>query len=192
MIDIEGLATETSWGDGRAQAESAADAIRSQAAQAAGSARGALNAMVGDARDHLNDDVSQQKDAGAAQLAGLAKAAQNAAGELDAQNPTVARAVRDAAETVDRMAENLRSSDVRQLLQTMTTLARTYPVAVFAGSLLTGFALARFLKADAVPSSHSIAVAGSLPDATDAAAVDAQRTVPVHRPPVFTNGRPPL
>ena len=139
-----------SLSDIKATANSAIDALKTQAVQTTEDARGTLNAMAGEARERVSSIVDEQKSVGAAHLSGLAKAAQTAAGDLDENNPTVARLVRDAAASVDHFADNLRNSDVRDVLGSVSSFARQQPVAFFAGSVLVGFALARFLKAEAV------------------------------------------
>ncbi len=140
-------------GDGVASAKAAAlstfDDLKGQASQAAGEAKATLNTIASDARGKLNDIVGQQKSAGADQIAGLARAAQSAAGDLEGQSPQVARLVRDAAASVDRFANDLRSRDVRDVLATVTDYARQQPVAFFAGSIVAGFALARFFRSEA-------------------------------------------
>ena len=144
-------------GDDVAKAKAAAlsslDDLKSQAAQAAEQARGTLSNIASDARSKINDIVDTQKSAGADHLAGLARAAQSAAGDLDEKSPQVARLVRDAASSVDRFAGDLRNRDVREVLDQVTSFARQQPVAFFAGSVLVGFVLARFLKSDAPVSS---------------------------------------
>ncbi|UDL93277.1 hypothetical protein LGH83_11780 [Lichenihabitans sp. PAMC28606] len=129
------------------------ETLKDQAAQAADDAKGSLTAMASDARGKVSDIVDSQKSAGAEHLSRFAKAAQSAAGELDEKNPQVARLVRDAASSIDRFADDLHHRDLRDVLEQVTTFARKQPVAFFAGSVLAGFALARFLKSDAPPAS---------------------------------------
>ena len=127
------------------------DDLRSQASSAAESARASLNALAAEARDKVNEVVGSQKTAGADHLSGLAHAAQTAAGDLEGKSPAVAQLVRDAASSVDRFAGDLRNSDVRDIVQSVSGFARQQPVAFFAGSVLVGFALARFFKSEAAP-----------------------------------------
>lgn len=125
--------------------------LKGQAAQAASDAKTTLSSMTDEARGKLSEIVDHQKGAGADQLSGLAQAASKAAGELDEKSPQVARLVRDAASSVDRFAGDLRNRDVRDVLSSVTSFARQQPVAFFAGSVLAGFVLARFLKSEAPP-----------------------------------------
>lgn len=131
------------------------DDLKNQASQAASDARASLSGLAIEARDKVNAAVDNQKAAGADQLAGLAQAVQAAAGELEGKSPAMARVVRDAAASVDRFAGDLRSSDVRDVVASVTSFARQQPVAFFAGSVLIGFALARFFKSETTGSSAS-------------------------------------
>lgn len=137
------------------------DELKTQAAQVASDARASLSSLASEARDKVNAAVDTQKVAGADQLAGLANAAHAAAGELEGQSPAMARVVRDAAASVDRFAGDLRSSDVRDVVASVTSFARQQPVAFFAGSVLMGFALARFFKSEAAGPSISSGQAAS-------------------------------
>ena len=125
------------------------DELKTHATQAVSDARTSLGTLASEARDKMNAAVDSQKSAGADRLSGLAQAAQTAAGELEEKSPTVARVVRDAATSVDRFAGDLRNSDVRDIVASVTSFARQQPVAFFAGSVLMGLALARFFKSDA-------------------------------------------
>ena len=105
--------------------------------------------MADQARNRLTEIVDQQKAMGADKISGVAKAAQNAASDLDASNPQMAKLVRTAAENVDRIADDLRSSDIGDVISTLATFGRQQPVAFFGGAVLAGFLLARFFKSDA-------------------------------------------
>lgn len=125
------------------------DDLKGQASQAVQDAKGSLTTIASDARGKLNDIVDQQKAAGAGHLSGLAHAAQTAAGDLDDKNPQVARLIRDAASSVDRFAGDLRERNLGDVVASVAGFARQQPVAFFAGSVLMGFVLARFLKSEA-------------------------------------------
>ena len=135
-------------GKADAAGDAAAD-LRDQAAQAADQAKGAAASIAEQARARLNEIVDQQKAAGADRIAGVAKAAHSAAGDLDKTNPHMARLVRSAAENVDRIAEDVRSRDIGDVFATVADFGRRQPVAFFGGAVLAGFVLARFFKSDA-------------------------------------------
>ena len=151
---VPGVVNDDTVQNAKAAAVSSFQDLKGQAADAAENAKGTLSTMASEARGRLNDIVDGQKTAGADHLSGLAKAAQTAAGDLDDKNPQVARLVRDAAASVDKFAGDLRTRDVRDVLGSVTDFARQQPVAFFAGSILAGFVLARFLKSEAPVASY--------------------------------------
>ena len=131
-----------------AQAADAASAFRQQASQTADEVKGVAASIAEQARARLNEIVDQQKTAGADKIAGVAKAAHSAAGDLDGSNPRLGRLVRSAAENVDRIAEDVRSRDLGDVLATLAEFGRRQPVAFFGGAVVAGFLVARFFKSD--------------------------------------------
>ena len=134
---------------GQGGSRSAGADLRDQAAEAAEQAKGAAASIAEQARARLNEIVDQQKAAGADRIAGIAKAAHSAAEDLDQSNPHMARLVRGAADSVDRIAEDVRSRDIGDVFATVADFGRRQPVAFFGGAVLAGFVLARFFKSDA-------------------------------------------
>lgn len=132
------------------QASGVADQLKDRAAQHVGEARDLVSNIASEARSKVAEIVDQQKNRGADQLSGFSKAAQSAAGELEGQSPQVARLMRDAAGTVDSLAGDLRSSDLSDVVASVSSFARKQPVAFFAASVLAGFVLARFVKSEPV------------------------------------------
>ena len=128
--------------------QDAASVFRQQASQAADDAKGAAASIAEQARARLNEIIDQQKAAGADKIAGVAKAAHSAAGDLDQSNPQLGRLVRSAADNVDRIAEDVRSRDLGDVLATLADFARRQPVAFFGGAVVAGFLVARFFKSD--------------------------------------------
>ncbi len=129
--------------------DSTMSTLRDEATQSGNEAKGAAASIAEQARSRLTEIVDQQKVAGADRIAGVAKAAQSAAGDLDRTNPQMARLVRTAAENVDRLADDVRSRDLGDILATLSQFGREQPVAFFGGAVVAGFILARFLKSDA-------------------------------------------
>ena len=127
------------------------DDLRGRATDHVGEARGVVSNMANEAKTKISEIVDQQKTAGADRLASLSRAAQNAAGDLDEQNPQVAKLVRDAASSVDKFAGDLRSSSLSDVVESVAGFARKQPVAFFAASVLAGFVLARFVKSEPAP-----------------------------------------
>lgn len=127
------------------------DDLKGRATDHVGEARGVVSNMANEAKSKISEIVDQQKTAGADRLASLSRAAQNAAGDLDEQNPQVAKLVRDAASSVDKFAGDLRSSSLSDVVESVSGFARKQPVAFFAASVLAGFVLARFVKSEPAP-----------------------------------------
>lgn len=134
--------------DLKGAANDAVASVKDQARQTAGDAQDIVSSFADEARAKVQGIIDDQKSRGADQLAGLSRAAQSAAGELEGNNPAVARLVRDAASTVDHLADDLRSTDLRDVIATVTHYARQQPIAFFAASVVAGFALARFVKSE--------------------------------------------
>ena len=155
-------ASGSASGSAGAAGRDAGTAFRQQASQAADEAKGAAASIAEQARLRLNEIVDQQKSAGADKIAGVAKAAHSAAGDLDKTNPQVARLVRTAAVNVDRIAEDVRSRDIGDVFATLADFGRRQPVAFFGGAVVAGFLVARFFKSD-VPMLDEAALYGDRP-----------------------------
>ncbi len=138
----------TASGGAGSKIDSTMSTLRDEATQTGNEAKGAAASIAEQARSRLTEIVDQQKVAGADRIAGVAKAAQTAAGDLDRTNPQMARLVRAAAENVDRLADDVRSRDLGDVLATLSQFGREQPVAFFGGAVVAGFILARFLKSD--------------------------------------------
>ena len=144
----EGVGDRYGRSSADAPAGEAASAFRQQASQAADEVKGAAASIAEQARARMNEIVGQQKMAGADKIAGVAKAAHSAAGDLDKTNPQLGRLVRTAAENVDRIAEDVRSRDIGDVLATLADFGRRQPVAFFGGAVVAGFLISRFFKSD--------------------------------------------
>jgi uncharacterized phage infection (PIP) family protein YhgE len=134
--------------DLRSSAASLATDLRSQANAHIDDAKTVVSSMADEARSRIAEIIDQQKALGADKLSGISKAAQSAANDLDGQNPHVARLVRDAAGSVEKIAGDLRDSTLTDVVASVSEFARKQPVAFFAGSVLAGFVLARFIKSE--------------------------------------------
>jgi hypothetical protein len=87
-----------------------------------------------------------QKAAGADQLSSLSAAVHGAAGELAKEMPQAAGYVHSAADALQSASSALRERSIEDLVSAFNNFARKQPAAAFAGSVLAGFALGRFLK----------------------------------------------
>lgn len=118
------------------------ETARSAAAQA-GLDPGKLAQDVG---AKLMDVAESQKQAGAETVLGVARAIRSAAGNLEQESPQVAQVVRSAASTIESLTRDLNQRSVEDMGQAIIDMARRSPGLFFAGSMLTGFALFRFLN----------------------------------------------
>jgi hypothetical protein len=69
-----------------------------------------------------------------------------AADELGKEIPQAADYVHTAAESLETAAEHLRNRSVEDLIGSFNRFARQQPIAAFAGAILAGFVVSRFLK----------------------------------------------
>jgi hypothetical protein len=95
----------------------------------------------------LKDAAESQKHAGAEKVLGVARAIRNAAGNIEQDSPEMARYVRSAASSIESFTRDFDDRSVDDLGQAVVDMARRSPGLFFAGSMLAGFALFRFLNA---------------------------------------------
>jgi hypothetical protein len=79
-------------------------------------------------------------------LSNVARSVQGAANNLEAEAPQIAEFVREAAQTVERLAEGLRERSLGEIAASVSNFARKEPAAFFGGAVLAGFILARLAK----------------------------------------------
>ena len=96
--------------------------------------------------DETRDFAETQKQAGADNMARFGQAVHGAADQLGKELPQAAGFIHSAADTLQGAASTLRERSVEDLFDGFRDFARRQPAAAFAGSVLAGFALARFLK----------------------------------------------
>jgi len=105
--------------------------------------------LVSNVADELSTTAEDQKRRGAETMRSFAGAVKSAAGELEGQSPLVARQFRNAADRIEDLSMNLKDRSIGQLFGAASDLARRQPVSFFAGAIVAGFALSRFLKSSA-------------------------------------------
>ncbi|HEY7299632.1 MAG TPA: hypothetical protein VH684_17125 [Xanthobacteraceae bacterium] len=115
-----------------------------------GSAAHDLKSKAGQAAEPLKEEargaVEAQKEAGADQLTNLSAAVHGAAGEIAKELPQAAAYIHSAADSLQSASSALRERSIEDLVSGFNDFARKQPAAAFAGSVLAGFALSRFLK----------------------------------------------
>jgi hypothetical protein len=94
----------------------------------------------------LTETGESQKERGVEAIRRFAKAINSAADEFRGQSPTLASSVHEAARRVEDLSNNLSNRSVGELVDSAVRLARAQPALFVGGSVVAGFALARFLK----------------------------------------------
>lgn len=119
------------------------------------------------AQDAARRVVEQQASTAADRVDEAARVLDNAAEAVDRVLPEAAGYVRGAAETIHDFSSTVRQQNVDDLVQAVLKFARTQPTVFFGGSILAGFALARFVKAssDERMQAQSSGVSGGRPGA---------------------------
>jgi hypothetical protein len=97
-------------------------------------------------KDKARGVAEEQKSAGAERIGAFGKAVHGAADELRKEAPSAARYIHSAAEQIEGVASRLQNRSIDDLLSRVNRYARRQPAAAFAGSVVVGFALSRFLK----------------------------------------------
>lgn len=105
--------------------------------------------------DAAREMADRQKAAGVEQIGMVARAVHGAASEIESQSPRTAALIHETANSLERASSALRHQNVDQLADAFGRFARTNPAAFFAGTVVAGFALARFLKSSAHRSESS-------------------------------------
>lgn len=106
-----------------------------------GAASEQIGRGVGAVQEKLREFAEAQKHRGAEQLRGLANAAHRAAADMETQSPLAAKYLHQAATGIEGASEGLRERSFEELAEALERFARERPAMLFAGAMLTGFAL---------------------------------------------------
>lgn len=106
--------------------------------------------MAGRAKERGRSMFEQQKDNAARQLDSVARAIRNSSGQLEGEGQRQSsRYVDMTADRLEQFGRVLREKNVDTLIADAENLGRRAPGALFAGTAVAGFLLARFLKSSA-------------------------------------------
>ena len=105
--------------------------------------------VAANAQDKARRLVDEQKSAAADQVEDVARVLDSAAEQVERVLPEAAQYVREAASGVHRVSSAVRDQSIDDIFEMVTSFARERPATFLAGSVLMGFAAARFLKASA-------------------------------------------
>jgi uncharacterized phage infection (PIP) family protein YhgE len=144
---------DSSKGRAKAKADDAKQSLSASAENAKERLSGSAEKMKSNARDAAGqlaegtrDFANEQMKTGADNVERFGHAVHGAADQLGKEMPQVAGYIHSAADTLEDAASSLRDRSVEDLLGSFRDFARRQPVAALAGSVLAGFAIARFLK----------------------------------------------
>lgn len=127
------------------------DALAAEAQSDMDEIKDAVSDQVHAAGEKARSFTGEQKDLAADQLDGIAAAISRVADELNyGEQAAVGRYARDAARGVDRLAKNVRNSEVDELLAMAQDFGRSQPLAFLGMAAAAGFMASRF----ALASSH--------------------------------------
>ena len=136
----EGMRADTSAEDARR-----ADLER-QASSLAERARARVGTTIEPFTERAREFAEAKKQSGAERIGGVAAAVRRAAGDLEPNLPRSAGYARQAADAMERASAALKERSLDELIGGVGQFARSQPAAFFAGAVITGFALSRFLK----------------------------------------------
>lgn len=126
--------------------------VRSHARSGAGFQEGMaaagedMRAHAGAVMDEARHLAEEQKAAAADNVVRLSRAVHGAADQLSQELPQAAGYIHSAADRLQSASKTLRERSVEDMVRGFGDFARRQPVAAFAGAILAGFALSRFLK----------------------------------------------
>src|SRR5437763_6796479 len=108
-----------------------------------------LKGMARGMKDEMVEAADEAKAEGVNQIGGISRAVHGAAEELRRELSQAAGYVHSLADRLESASSTLRERSVEDLMSDFNGFARRQPAAAFAGSVLAGFALSRFLKSSA-------------------------------------------
>lgn len=108
-----------------------------------------LRGTASGVKDEIVEAADEAKAKGVDQIAGVSRAVHGAADELSRELPQAAGYIHAVADRLEGATSALRERSVEDLVSTFNGFARRQPATAFAGSVLAGFALSRFLKSSA-------------------------------------------
>jgi hypothetical protein len=142
-----------------------------QTASAAEDAKTALDGASVTVKQRARKLAEQQKQAGAEQIGGVARAVHGAAREIEQKMPQAAGFIHDAATRIEEAATSLRERSVDDLVRSLNNFARTQPATFFAGAVLDAAAAKQQMRrtaaaagsafGDTVSSTYDRAAAGA-------------------------------
>lgn len=113
---------------------------------AAGTAQGAFGSATEALKGRAREVAEEQKQIGAQRIDALGRAIHSAADQIGKEIPGAADYIHMAADNVESASSALRERSVDEFIDDLGRFARRQPAAAFAGAVIAGFALSRFIK----------------------------------------------
>jgi hypothetical protein len=107
---------------------------------------GLFHSAAESVKDKARSLAEEQKEQGAERIDAFGRVVHGVAEELGKEIPQAAGYIHSAADRLQDASARLREGSVDDLVARLQHLARKQPAATFAGSVLAGLALSRFLK----------------------------------------------
>ena len=98
------------------------------------------------AAESFKSAVEDQKSSGAGALGDVARAAKSAADNFQDRAPEIANTVRNVADRVEGISNDIRDRSVNELMNSVTDFAAQKPMAFFGCGILAGLVLSRLLS----------------------------------------------
>jgi hypothetical protein len=125
--------------------------IVDEASAVLSSAKQKLGDVAEPIKEKAFEVAAEQKDRGADQIGAASRAIEGAARELDEEMPRIAGYIHDGARSLERVATQVRERNLEDLAGMFGDFARREPVLAFAGCVVAGLAISRFLKSSGPP-----------------------------------------
>jgi hypothetical protein len=116
------------------------------ASKMAGSAKASVAEYASSAADSFKSAVEDQKTSGAGAIGDVARAAKNAADNFQDRAPELANTVRNVADRVEGISNDIRDRSVNELMSSVTDFAAQKPMAFFGCGILAGLVISRLLS----------------------------------------------
>ena len=130
-------------GDAVANAKESASNLMSAAKSSASGVASSASDFAGNAAESFKTAVEDQKTAGAGAIGDVARAAKGAADNFQDRAPELANTVRNVADRVEGISNDIRDRSVNDLMASVTEFAGQKPMAFFGCGILAGLVISR-------------------------------------------------
>lgn len=97
-------------------------------------------------KDKARAAAEEEKSAGAERIDALGRAVHEAAGDIGREIPGAASYIHSAADALQDASRQVRNTSIDEIIPRFGNFVRTQPGIAFAGCVVVGLALSRFLK----------------------------------------------